>query len=115
MTWIKIEDELPIQKFRVRVKNGKRELPDACYYRKKWHLWDRKLHKVTEWFKCPITYPKIPPKDLRAYLRRAKKYRHQMQPRNFNMGMIRGLLTGRDLQPQSVLDLIKELEENYTT
>lgn len=80
--WISIKDQLPIQKWGVRVKNGKKVV-DAFYYRKKWYWWDRKLHKVTHWEKCPVTYPKIPLKDMRDFLNRAKKYKHQIQKRKF--------------------------------
>ena len=88
--WIKVEDELPIQGIHVRAKNGKRTF-DAKYYRKKWysyHDWDVwedgearevRLHKVTEWWKCPVMYPKISPRAFIAFYRRAQKYKHQMQ------------------------------------
>lgn len=95
MAWIKTEDELPIQNFRVRVKNGK-QVVDAKYYRKKWYThpffdaWyedhpkkRRKLHKVTEWEKCPISYPKISRKEMKGFLDRVEKYRHQIQSRKF--------------------------------
>ena len=89
MSWIRVEDELPIQNFQVRVKNGKKIL-DARYYRKKWYsshdynVWkdgearEVRFHQVTEWYKCPVVYPKIPVKDLQAFLKRAEKYRDQM-------------------------------------
>ncbi len=91
LMWIKVEDELPIQNWSVRVKNGKR-MVEAKYYRKKWYWWDRQLYKVTEWEKCPITYPKIPKKDLNDFFKRAKKNTHLMQKRNFHFGPIIGLL-----------------------
>lgn len=87
--WIKIEDELPIQNWHVRVKNGKKIL-EARYYRKKWYsyhqydVWDDgelrpvRLHQVTEWEKH-WTYPSVPQKDMRAFFRRAQKYRTQMK------------------------------------
>ncbi len=78
MTWIKVEDELPEQRVSVLVKNG-RKIYDAYYSRKKWRRFGKQLHKVTEWKKDPVLYPKVPRKDLNAFLRRAKKYRHQMQ------------------------------------
>lgn len=81
MEWISIEDELPIQRMGIYVKNGK-HIVWAYYYRKKWWSWQRRLHKVTHWNKCPVTYPKIPAKDMRAYLRRAAKYKKQMQKKN---------------------------------
>ncbi len=90
--WIKIEAELPIQSFLVSARNGKR-IVDAIYYRKKWYsahdydMWgvgearQVRLHKVTEWYKCPIVYPKIPQKDFKAFIKRSEKYRNQMQPK----------------------------------
>lgn len=96
--WIKIEDELPMKGFGVKVKNGKSIVDHALYHKKskEWSCsWDnhqfpydgrdeyieKVLHKVTHWWKCPVMYPKIPAKDLEAYLSRAKKLRKQMQKR----------------------------------
>lgn len=83
MVWIKIEDELPIQKFIVDVRNGTR-IYQAYYYRKKWYSYRHMLHKVKEWRKCPVGYPKIPKKDLEKYLARAKELRNQIKSRKFN-------------------------------
>ena len=85
MEWTKIEDGLPPQNWPVIVKNGKSIIYSATYYRKKWHYWERKLHKVTDWKYFPNGEPKIPVKDLRAFFRRAEKYRNQMQKRNFTL------------------------------
>ena len=109
MTWISIKDELPIQKWIVQVKNGK-SICSASYYRKKWYCRDRKLHKITHWAKDLVSYPKIPHKDMKKYLKRAEKYRHQMQTKNFKTGPIIGLYSGESLKPGSALDLIRELE-----
>lgn len=108
MNWIKVENELPIQGFRVKVKNGKR-IFDAWYYRKKWYSWDIRLHKVTEWKKCPVIYPKIPPKDWRAFRNRAVTYRQQMQPRNFTYGPIIGLSPLSIINPQSAESFLEEM------
>ncbi len=83
MSWISIVDELPIQSFGISVKNGKNILHNAIYYRKKWYAYDRKLHKVTHWYKCPVSYLKIPHKDLIDFLKRAKKYKNQMNSKEF--------------------------------
>lgn len=107
--WIKIEDELPIQGFPVEVKNGKR-IFYGWYYRKKWRSWDIRLHKVTEWYKCPISYPKIPPKDWRAFRKRSVTYRQQMQPRNFTYGPIIGLHTDIIHNFQSSESFLKEMK-----
>jgi hypothetical protein len=82
LDWISVDDELPIPEFTVYVKNGKR-IVEAKYYRKKWYWWDRNLHNVTHWAKDPVTYPKIPRKDMNAYMKRANQLRGQMQKRNF--------------------------------
>lgn len=108
MTWIKVEEELPIQGWRVRAKNGKRVF-DASYYRKKWYWCDKKLHKVTEWEKCPVTYPKISQKDMRAYLRRAEKYRGQMQPKKFITKPPIGLYSADRFNPEPAECLAEEL------
>lgn len=94
--WIKVEDELPIQKFNVRVKNGM-AIANASYYRKKWYTWryddelgeyvrGRKLHKVIQWWKCPVSYPKIPRRDMQDFIDRAKKYKHQFQYKRMVFG-----------------------------
>lgn len=80
--WIKIEDALPIQNFVVKVRNGTK-IYEAKYYRKKWTSFGRQLHKVTEWYKCPVVYPKVLPKEWRKFLERAESYKNQMQKRNF--------------------------------
>lgn len=81
--WISVEDELPPQKWGVAVKCGKRIYPWAKYYRKKWWLWQFKLHQVTHWAYNPGYKPSIPPADLRAFARRCEKYKHQMQKKIF--------------------------------
>jgi len=91
MKWISIEDELPPQGYTVMVKNGKTIVYSACYHYKKWHHWNRKLHRVTHWKYFQDRRPSIPPKDMRAYLRRAEKYRHQMKTRTLRTGPIIGL------------------------
>ncbi len=83
--WISVEDDLPPQGWGVIVKNGKSILPYVKYRYKKWHYWDRILHRVTHWRFSEDNKPSIPPKDLRAYMRRAEKYQHQMQTRNFTI------------------------------
>jgi len=81
--WIKIEDGLPIQNVSIRVKNGGK-IWEARYYRKKWRsIYGKQLHKVTEWYKCPVEYPKIPAKDMKKFVERYNLYKHQMQKRNF--------------------------------
>ncbi len=111
MEWISVQDKLPIQKWNVTVKNGKSILNNAKYHYKKWHYWDRKLHQVTHWRYDEQNKPTIPIKEIRAYLRRAEKYRHQMQPRNFKTGPIVGLYLGKSLKSESALDLMKELQK----
>ena len=91
MEGISVEDELPPQNWRVIVKNGKKIVPNVTYHYKKWHHWDRKLHKVTHWKYPEDRRPSIPPKEMRAYLRRAEKYRHQMKTRTLKTGPIIGL------------------------
>lgn len=83
MTWIKCSDEIPIQGISVRVKNGLK-FETAKYYRGKWRSHGRFLHKVHEWEKCPVTYPKIPAKDYRQFMRKCERYKHQMQPKRFS-------------------------------
>ncbi len=83
--WIKIEDELPIQDYAISIRNGK-TIVRGVYYRKKWWSWGRRLHMVTEWYKCPVSYPSIPQKDMRAYLRRAERYRGQIKTKFVRFG-----------------------------
>jgi hypothetical protein len=91
MEWISVEDELPPQNWKVIVKNGKTIVDNVTYHYKKWHHWSRKLHQVTHWKYAAGRRPSIPPKEMRAYLRRAEKYRHQMKTRNLKTGPIIGL------------------------
>jgi hypothetical protein len=91
MKWISVEDELPPQKYPVIVKNGKTIVYYVKYHYNKWHHWGRKLHKVTHWKFAQDRRPSIPPKDMRAYLRRAEKYKQQMQPKKFTTRPIVGL------------------------
>lgn len=91
MEWISVQDELPIQKWQVLVKNGKR-IYYAHYYRKKWYGGVGRLKKVTHWNKNPETYPKISPKDLIGFFNRCKKYRNQMQTKTMRAGPIIGLI-----------------------
>lgn len=107
--WIKVEDALPIQDYPVKVKNGKVILY-AKYYRKKWYWWDRKLHNVTEWFKCPVTYPKMTPSEWRAFFKRVEKYKHQMEKKNFTHGPIIGLSPLSIPNPQSAESFEEEMK-----
>lgn len=81
--WISVEEKLPPQNWSVIVKNGKNICNHATYHYKKWYNWDRKLYKVTHWKYFPNDEPKIPVADLKAFMKRAKELRHQMQPKNF--------------------------------
>lgn len=83
--WIDVNDKLPPQKWTVIVKNGKSVLGDVKYHYKKWHYWNRKLHKVTHWKFSENGKPKIPIKNMRSYLKKAKLYRNQMQPKKMNI------------------------------
>lgn len=111
MEWISVEDELPPQKWPVIVKNGKMIVYDVRYHYKKWHHWSWKLHQVTHWKYAPGRRPSIPPNEMRAYLKRSEKYRHQMKKRNFKTGQIIGLYSGKYFEPQSGIEFIKEMED----
>lgn len=110
MEWISVEDELPPQKWPVIVRNGKSIFYYVTYHYKKWHQCNRNLHKVTHWRFFGDRKPSIPPKDMRAYLRKAEKYRHQMKTRTFTTGPIVGLYRNPDFEPQSDISFIKEME-----
>lgn len=109
MEWISVEDNLPPQGWEVIVKNGKSILPYVKYRYKKWHHWDKILHRVTHWRFSEDNKPSIPPKDLNAYMRRAEKYRHQMQTRKFKTGPIVGLNSKQIQVSATYLNLINEL------
>ncbi len=109
MEWISVEDELPPQNLPVIVKNGKVIVDYVKYRYKKWHHWKRKLHKVTQWkYYCK---PAILPNEMRAFFRRAEKYRDQMQPKKFKTGPIVGLHSAKEPKPQSGKDFIKQMKK----
>jgi hypothetical protein len=109
--WISVEDELPPQKWRVIVKNGKTIVDNVTYHYKKWYHCSRNLHQVTHWKFSEDRKPSIPPKDMRNYLRRAEKYRHQMKKKTFRIGPITGLYFGKYFKPQSAIEFVKEMED----
>ena len=92
MECISVEDQFPPQNWKVIVKNGKTIMDNVTYHYKKWHHWSRKLHKVTHWKFAQDRRPPIPPKDMRAYLRRSEKYKHQMQKKNFVAATVVGFI-----------------------
>jgi len=103
--WISVDDELPFQNWKILVQNGQKK-HEAIYYRKKWLVTYEfyrcgcdsiycdcevqykivQLHKVTHWYKCPVTYPKVPKKDLQKFLDQCKRYKRQVNCYSFNCG-----------------------------
>ncbi len=73
MKWISIDNELPIQKFDVYVKNANR-IYLARYFRKKWYTHSQQLHKVTHW--CISIYnPQYKHKSSNSFKKFTSKYR----------------------------------------
>ena len=111
MDWISVEDELPPQKWQVIVKNGKTIVENVTYRYKKWRHWNRQLHQVTHWKFAADRKPSIPPKEMRAYLRRCEKYRKQMQKKEFVPRPIVGFFFGSEMESQSAESFEKEMED----
>lgn len=87
LKWIDAEKEKPSSKIFVFVKNGKK-IYEAKFIRNKWKAFTEnkiiQLHQVTHWAHHPIWGLKIKDKDYDEYMNRAKKYRNQMQKKEFN-------------------------------
>lgn len=96
MDWISVENGLPPENYPVYVMNGKNKYI-ASYCEKKWianwkrDIWDERedkcveLHKVHKWAYEPITGLKIPVKDFEEYMKRAKKFNHQIQKKKLSL------------------------------